>query len=105
MVPTVYLFKSVDSDGTLYKIGFSKKSILQRKSASQTGCPHEITIVDKYESEYALKIETSLHNLYSYKNTHGEWFRLDISDEVNFKKICEKYHNIHKSIAENDGFI
>jgi hypothetical protein len=39
--------------------------------------------------------------MFSHKNTHGEWFDLDISDEFNFKKLCEKYEKIHILLDES----
>jgi len=100
----VYLLKMVDDNTTLYKIGFTNHTIESRRKASQTGCPSEIKIVDFYETEYASKIETTLHNIYKHKNTHGEWFLLDLEDEINFKAICEKYHNIQVLMNKPLGF-
>jgi hypothetical protein len=96
----VYLLKTVDDSKTLYKIGHTKTSIRNRIKSLQTGSALEITVVDYFESKYANKIEVSLHNLFSYKRLTGEWFELDISDEVNFKSLCEKYDNIMKIIDE-----
>lgn len=102
MQPTIYLLKTVDDNRSLYKIGYTKTSIFNRIKGLQTGNPHDILLVDRFESKYAKKIEITLHNLFKSKNTHGEWFALDISDEVNFNKLCERYHDIYQSIDDLD---
>jgi hypothetical protein len=101
--PTVYLLKTENSDTPLYKIGYTANSVENRRKASQTGCPYKVIIVSTYQSEYAKIIENTLHNMYIHKNTNGEWFELDFYEEVNFKKICEKYHNIQKIINNHDN--
>ena len=94
----VYLLKMIDNDTTIYKIGYTKNSVEDRRKILQTGCPNEIQIVESFESEFSIKIETTLHNIYKHKRIHGEWFSLDLEDEINFKANCEKYHNIQKLI-------
>ena len=94
--PKIYLLKIVNEDKSLYKIGFTRGSIYKRISELQTGCPYEIHVVDTYSSEYGTIIESTLHNVYSYKRTFGEWFELGLEEEVKFKEMCEKYENIQK---------
>jgi hypothetical protein len=92
----------VNDDKELYKIGYTTNSVNKRIRELQTGCPYKITLVETYSSEYANKIETTLHNFFSHKNTYGEWFDLDIQDVNNFKILCERYHNIQKLLNDND---
>lgn len=90
MGPSVYLLKTVDDNRTLYKIGYTKKSIYSRIRSLQTGCPRRIELCEVFESGHARKIEIALHNIFSSKQTNGEWFELDFLDELNFKPMCEK---------------
>jgi hypothetical protein len=94
--PKVYLLKIINNDKPLYKIGYTTKSMNNRLKNIQTGCPHKIDIVETYKSEYGKIIEKTLHNIFSHKKTHGEWFNLDLSDEVNFVGLCEIYYIVHK---------
>ena len=97
----VYLIKMVGNDRELYKIGYTSKNVQNRINELQTGCPYKILLVETYESKYARKIETTLHNIYSHINTHGEWFELNIEDVCNFKMLCDKYHNIQQLLNNN----
>ena len=94
----VYLLKIVNDDKSLYKIGFTKGSVYKRINELQTGCPYKINVVDTYTSEYGMIIEQTLHNVFSYKKTHGEWFELGVEDEMKFKQLCQKYETIQKFI-------
>ena len=96
--PVVYLLKIINDDKTLYKIGFTNGSVYNRIKNLQTGCPYKIEIVDTFNSPYSKVLELILHNMLSHKKTHGEWFDLDIFDEFNFKKTCEKLENIQKTL-------
>ena len=98
--PKVYLIKIVNEDKTLYKIGFTKGSVYKRIRELQTGCPYEIHMVNTYSSEYATVIETTLHNIFFHKKTFGEWFQLDIEEEIKFIELCENCENNQKIINE-----
>ncbi|MFW6225951.1 MAG: GIY-YIG nuclease family protein [bacterium] len=95
--------KTINDDKTFYKIGFTKGSVKKRITELQTGCPFKIEIVDTFDTEIGQVLEKTLHNLYHHLKTHGEWFELDITEEVNFKKLCEKYENIHLSLKKKDN--
>lgn len=98
--PSIYLLKMVNEDKTLYKIGYTKGSVYNRIKNIQTGCPYKIEIVNVYSSPYSKIIETTLHNMFSHKKTHGEWFDLDTIDEFNFESLCEKYEKIQITLDE-----
>jgi len=98
--PKVYLIKIVNEDKSLYKIGFTKGSVHKRIRELQTGCPYEIKVVNTYDSEYGTVIESALHNMFIHKKTFGEWFSLDLEDEVKFMKLCETYENNQKIIND-----
>ena len=83
----VYLIQSLGDSH--YKIGVSINP-KRRMIILQTGHPHKLKLVDKYQSEFAYQIEKILHRRYKHLHTEGEWFYMDISNEVNFKKECQQ---------------
>lgn len=98
--PIVYLLKIVNDDKTLYKIGYTSGSVFDRVKSLQTGCPYKIEVADTYKSDYGRLIEKTLHGMFSHKQTHGEWFELNVTDEFNFRSMCEKYEKIQIDIDE-----
>lgn len=83
---TIYLIRAYDGK---CKIGITK-NIDKRIRQLQTGNPEILTIQSQYLSEIASKIESVLHRMYRHKKISGEWFSLDIDDEVNFIDNCRK---------------
>lgn len=73
----VYLIHAIGTD--YYKIGRTSKTPEKRMRGMQTGCPHELEVVDSLKTEYAEEKEERLHARYSDKREQGEWFSL--SDE------------------------
>lgn len=89
---SVYLIRG--NDGR-YKIGIAKnpqKRLLQL----QTGNSDELELIEIYQTNNARKIESVLHNRYSYAKERGEWFNLSISEESKFLNTCE---NIEKNLC------
>ncbi len=93
----VYLF---NVEGTnVYKIGNSKhpqKRLLQL----QTGNPFNFNIIHIFESKFATKLESFLHNKFSYKKyseesgeLNGEFFSLTKEDVENFIEYCQQFEN------------
>ena len=70
-----------------YKIGIAKEP-KKRLKQLQTGNSDVLTIIETYQSENASKIESTLHNRYSYLRNAGEWFDLSINEEINFTNYC-----------------
>lgn len=81
----IYLMQSVENG--YYKIGVSKNPNTRLKQL-QTGNSSEMKLIESFESEYARKIETFLHNKHSHVKKKGEWFELSLNDEVRFKEEC-----------------
>jgi hypothetical protein len=52
-------------------------------------CPYEIKLLTSFESNLGQIVERTLHNKYSHKKTYGEWFDLELEDEVKFVDNCE----------------
>ncbi len=94
----VYLIQSLENG--YYKIGVSTQP-QKRLKQLQTGNSSTLKLIDAFLSEYAMKIEKSLHNRYSYLKKEGEWFDLSIEIEVNFIDECKKIENNIKILKEN----
>ncbi len=91
----IYLIKTKDNQQ--YKIGIAH-NVYKRLRELQTGNPEELILINSYNSKFASKIETSLHNHYNYLNKRGEWFYFDICIELKFLDLC-------KQIEENILFL
>lgn len=81
----VYLLKL--SESGYYKIGISSNS-RNRILQLSTGNPEDINLINIYKTKYYKQIETYLHNIYIHKKIKGEWFNLDIKDELDFIDNC-----------------
>jgi len=89
----VYLLKCDFGDHLLYKIGFSKRPVEKRLNELKTGNACEIKIVNIFNSVWAIKIESTLHRLYSSKRVSGEWFDLNNDDVDQFINNCQLHHD------------
>lgn len=87
----VYLLKTRDLEE--YKIGFTKGDIKKRLKSLQTGCPSEIVVVDSFESEFATKIESTLHFMWGRFRVNGEWFLFENNEQLKFNELCQQFHN------------
>jgi hypothetical protein len=76
----VYLIWAVGTD--IYKIGKSRKPG-RRLETIQQYSPLPLEIVHLIPADQAHKLEATLHEHYSHKRLHGEWFELTL-DEVIF---------------------
>lgn len=83
----VYLLK--ESESNYYKIGISKNPSARIKQL-QTGSAGKISLSKTYASEYASKIESTLHRRYTDSRIRGEWFTLTERQVNSFISECEK---------------
>lgn len=83
----IYLIQSLEEG--YYKIGVSKHP-QKRIQELQTGNSSLLKLIETYQTEYAHQIERALQRRYDHLHKNGEWFNLDITQEVNFKKECKK---------------
>lgn len=97
----IYLLESSNDDGTIYKIGYTKKDVKKRIGELQTGNPYAIKEVCNYKTKYNQRLEKSLHNFYSHNKVKNEWFKLDISDVVNFVNTCQSIENNLDYLKDN----
>ena len=85
----IYLFECVSNYETSYKIGFTRNRDFKKRIINlQTGNKDKIKCIDFFETKHGRKLETTMHNLYSFKREGGEWFNLELRDVVNFKNTC-----------------
>lgn len=89
----MYIYLIKNSEESYYKIGVSKDPKKRIKELN-TGNSAKLLLVDMFETDYAYKIEGTLHRKYSYLKKHLEWFDLSIIEELEFIKNCQ-------SIEEN----
>ncbi len=83
----VYIIQKL-SDCT-FKIGVSKNP-KQRIKAVQTGNESKLKLLATYPSEYAHKIERTLHRQYSHHIGEGEWFDISLVEALSFDENCKK---------------
>lgn len=83
----VYLIESEIAGEFIYKIGITT-DLEKRKKQLSTGNT-DINIINYFQSKWASKLESSLHNYYKYLKVSGEWFRLEKDHVENFKSTCE----------------
>jgi hypothetical protein len=81
----VYLIRCAENN--FYKIGISK-NVETRLKQIQTTSPDKVSVVHKYESSYASKIEKALHNFFKLHHRNNEWFELSLTEEVKFLDMC-----------------
>lgn len=90
----VYLICNPSTD--TYKIGRSC-DVERRLKQLQTACSAELFIVDRYETEYPVQLESMMHRKFLNKRELNEWFRLDSNDIKSFGGVCKYYDEIIKS--------
>ena len=92
----VYILKTSDD---VYKIGVAK-DVESRVRQLQTGSVEEITLVNKFLSEFPFKIESTLHRKYNRNRINGEWYYLTEENRNSFINDCEKMEKNFKCLVE-----
>jgi hypothetical protein len=100
----VYLISSSIEGDTCYKIGYTKRSPLQRIKEMKTGNASELELIDQYKSKWGTQIESKLHRLFQDKKISGEWFKLSAYDISQFKKLCEQTHNSFEILSKDNSW-
>ena len=98
----VYLVSSTIEGDTCYKIGYTKRSPLQRIKEMKTGNASELQLVEQFESKWGTQIESKLHRVFSHKKISGEWFKLNTDDVSQFKKLCEQTHDSLEMLSSDN---
>jgi len=100
----VYLI-SIGSDNKRYKIGFTKRKVEQRIREMRTGNSEEFTIENVFESKWASKIESSLHQQHQSKKISGEWFDLTETEAKNFATDCQRLHDLFELLSKENTYV
>ena len=103
----VYLLCELSDSSEKYKIGVTKRSVYDRIKELSTANANPIHLVNKFESEHYIKVESWLHRRYhSYKTVEGgtEWFDLPAEDVIAFASICEEVEGTIKYMIEHNHF-
>jgi hypothetical protein len=96
----IYLIQKL-TDST-FKIGVSKNPKRRIKSV-QTGNEGKLKIFCTYPSEYAYKIEKTLHRLYSHCKCEGEWYNISLVEAYDFNNMCKKIEESIIFLKNNDN--
>jgi hypothetical protein len=100
----IYLLECVSDYETTYKIGYTRnKDTKQRIKNLQTGNKDKIKCIDLFETHHGRKVETALHNMYSFKRQGGEWFDLGLDDVLNFQKACSQIEENYDILEKYDN--
>ena len=100
----VYLLCEL-SDNERFKIGVTKRDVDKRIKELSTGNSNEI--INKFESEYYKKVESSLHRkFHTYKTSEGgtEWFDLPVDEVIGFTKTCKEVEKTIIYMIEHNPF-
>lgn len=62
--------------GEFIKIGIAE-DVSKRLATLQTGSPHKLTLLRKFKSSNAERVEQELHEKLGKHHHRNEWFRLD----------------------------
>lgn len=84
-----------------YKIGYTNRSIENRVNEIQTANAKKIEVLETFETEHHIKVESWMHKIHYQKRMEGEWFELTDEDVRNFKQDCQKGHNIFKMLIDS----
>lgn len=84
-----------------YKIGYTIRNINNRVNEIQTGNAKKIEVLDLFETEHHVKVESWMHNRHGAKRMEGEWFELTDEDVRNFKQDCQKGHDTFKMLIDS----
>jgi|AntRauTorcE11897_2_1112592.scaffolds.fasta_scaffold01182_5 hypothetical protein len=102
----IYLVSSKIDDMTVYKIGYTARSVETRIKEFKTGNCSEFEIIHIYEPlDFPVTIETSLHKHFYDKKINGEWFSLTEQDVESFLGKCEEIYERFKMLSNMNTYI
>lgn len=100
----VYLISSETNGSKVYKIGHTRRSVEKRVAEFRTGNSSMFEVLDVFESKWGTKIEAHLHRHFRIKRIKGEWFDLNESDLLDFRRLCQQVHDNLSIIEENNTY-
>lgn len=98
----VYLIQDINND--TYKIGVTKGDPKTRLKKLQTGNSTELILRHVFKTKYPFRLETMLHNRYSYLREMNEWYALPFDVVKNWGDICNEMNNIILVMMDNPFF-
>lgn len=98
----VYLIQDINND--TYKIGVTKGDPKTRLKKLQTGNSTELILRYVFKTKYPFRLETMLHNRYSYLKEMNEWYALPFDVVKNWDNICNEMNNIILVMMDNPFF-
>lgn len=101
----VYLVACHTESETLYKIGWTKRSVEERMNDFKTGNAYDFDILYQMKSKWGTKVEKRLHEYYKSKRVNREWFKLDKEDIFLFPEKCKMFHNNYDLLVNENTWI
>lgn len=101
---TVYLISCGDDQDKKYKIGYTKRPVIQRIKQLKTGNSEELNLISEYKSKWGTKIEAVLHRNYKHLKISGEWFRLEEKQVQSFQDECKNLDNFFEDWIKHSTF-
>lgn len=98
----VYLINMIGTN--YYKIGHTTRDVEIRLNELRTGNPQPLELVNLYETDNYVKLESWLHRLNASKKKEGEWFEFEEDFINNFITECEKADKTITFLLENNPF-
>lgn len=97
-----FLYLIRDEFTAYIKIGISLNPNKRIKEL-QTGNSNQLTLLYSIQTEYYMKLESTLHRHYKYLNITNEWFDLSINELNEIESVIDKYIKSMKSLDEFDN--
>jgi hypothetical protein len=72
------------------KIGIAC-DVKNRLKTLQTGNPYPLTLIDSFEFDDAVRVESVLHRKYDHARMRGEWFKLTDAELEELISICQNF--------------
>jgi len=100
----IYIFKALNTQLTLYKIGRAK-DLKNRLKSHNSPLANDLEVIYEYETEYLEEVEDCIKSqmkLAQYRK-YKEVFEIDIKIIENFIKQCDKNINLVKKYVEKQN--
>jgi hypothetical protein len=99
----VYLMECFHEEyGIVYKIGYTTRTSQKRLKEFKTG-NRSIELKQEFKSDFAKRIEITLHNIFSDKRIGGEWFKLTEEDYFDFINTCKLLESNFQILDKSDN--
>ena len=98
----IYVFKALNTDLTLYKIGRSK-DLKTRLKSHNSPLANDLKVIYEYETENIKQVETCIKTLMKHAQyrKYKEVFQIDINIIEKFIKQCDNDINLVKEYVKN----